>query len=296
MAVAVGTRTFPYVEGVEHRFVDIGDLALHVAEAGAGDPLVMLHGWPQHWYQWRNQIPALAERYRVICPDLRGFGWSQAPPRGYEKETLADDIVRLLDVLDLPPQKIRLVGHDWGGWIGFILCLRHPERFERFLALNIPPPWREINPRILPALWRFWYQAVVASPAGPWVLRTRPGLVRHILNTDTPRERSEEENAAFIEPLREPERAQATTQLYRTFLLREFFAILRGRYNDYRLTVPTRLLFGTRDFAISTAFLEGDWDKYADDLRIEFVPTAGHFIAEDEPELVTRRALELFGA
>ena len=76
------SRPFPEVEGVQHRFIEAGGLRMHVAEAGQGDPLVLLHGWPQHWYEWRHQIPVLSQHYRVICPDLRGLGWSDAPPRG----------------------------------------------------------------------------------------------------------------------------------------------------------------------------------------------------------------------
>ena len=115
-------RPLPELPGVEHRFVDAGGVRLHVAEAGDGEPVVLLHGWPEHWWTWRHLIPGLAERYRVICPDLRGFGWSDAPRRGYEKEQFAADVAELLDSLDL--HDVRLVGHDWGGVAGFILCVR----------------------------------------------------------------------------------------------------------------------------------------------------------------------------
>jgi pimeloyl-ACP methyl ester carboxylesterase len=294
LATEAITPPFPYVEGVEHRFVDTGRLRMHVAEAGTGEPLLMLHGWPQHWYEWRFQIPPLAEHYRVICPDLRGFGWSDAPPDGYEKENMASDIVALLDALGL--DEVRLVAHDWGGWIGFILCLRHPERFSRYLALNIPHPWGKFSLRSAASLWRFWYQYLIASPAlGGWIIRNRPGFLRLILTAASKRKEawSEEDIAAFTEPLREPARARATVQLYRTFLLREFVAVTRGRYRSMRLTTPTLLLFGTGDFAIPKSFLEG-YEPYADDMSVELVERSGHFIAEDRPELVTQRALEFF--
>jgi pimeloyl-ACP methyl ester carboxylesterase len=289
-------RPFPHVEGVSHRFVDAGGLRMHVAEAGEGDPLVMLHGWPQHWYEWRHQIPELAKRYRVICPDLRGFGWSDAPPAGYEKESLAADVVRLLDALGL--ERVRLAGHDWGGWTGFLVSMRHPERVERYLALNIPPPWGKLDLRTVANMWRFWYQALLASPGlGRWVVRNRPEFVRFLLKGSARGKEiwSEEELEAFSEPLREEARANATVQLYRTFLTRELPKLSRGAYESLRLTVPTLLLFGTDDFAISTALLRG-YEPYADDMVLELVPDCGHFIAEERPQLVTERALDFFGS
>jgi pimeloyl-ACP methyl ester carboxylesterase len=289
------TRPFPHVEGVEHRFLDVGGLWLHVAEAGDGEPLLMLHGWPQHWYEWRHQIPELSKRYRVICPDFRGFGWSDAPAVGYDKETLAADIVKLLDALHL--DKVKLVGHDWGGWAGFLLCMQHPERVERFVALNIPPPWGKVDLQSLRSLWRFWYQYLLASPLlGEWILR-HTDFVRLILTGGSSSQRiwSDAELAAFIEPLREPKRAKASVQLYRTFLLREFPQIARGRYRRFRLETPTLLLFGVEDLAISTSMLRG-YEPFVDDMTLELVPDTGHFIAEEQPELVTRRTLEFFGA
>jgi pimeloyl-ACP methyl ester carboxylesterase len=101
----------PAVEGVTHRWVQARGLTFHVAEAGGGeDPVLLLHGWPQSWYEWRSLMPALADRHRVVAMDLRGFGWSDAPRRGYEKENLADDVLAVLDELG-----IERVGHDWGG-------------------------------------------------------------------------------------------------------------------------------------------------------------------------------------
>ena len=106
-------------------------------------------------------MPALADRHRVLALDLRGFGWSDAPRDGYEKENMATDVLAVLDELGL--ERVKLVGHDWGAWIGFLLCLRAPQRFERFLALNILPPWASAR-AMAPHLWRFWYQWLILSP------------------------------------------------------------------------------------------------------------------------------------
>ena len=126
---------------VEHSFHEVRGLRMHVAAAGPADaePLVMVHGWPQHWYAWRRLIGPLSERYRVICPDLRGFGWTDAPRGSYLKAELAADVVGLLDVLGL--ERVRLAGHDWGGFVGFLLCLDHPRRVSHFAVAGMSHLW-----------------------------------------------------------------------------------------------------------------------------------------------------------
>src|SRR5919108_254932 len=147
----------PQLAGVEHRDVDVRGVRLHVAEAGAGDPVLLVHGWPQHWWSWRELIPSLAERHRVIAPDLRGLGWSGAPADGdYRKETLADDLLGVIDALDLG--RVRYVGHDWGAWLGYLIALREPDRLDRLVTISVPrprPPPGGITPRRPP---RFAYQ------------------------------------------------------------------------------------------------------------------------------------------
>ena len=137
----------PEVPGVSHHHVSVGGVRLHVAEAGSGPPLVCLHGWPQHWYAWRHVLTGMAATHRVICPDLRGYGWSDVPAEGYEKEQFATDLLGLMDAMNLG--RVRLAGHDWGGVAGFLACLRAPDRFERYLALNTTHPFVRATPRRL---------------------------------------------------------------------------------------------------------------------------------------------------
>ena len=129
----------PHVDGVTHREVTAAGTTFHVAEAGSGPPVLLLHGWPQHWYAWRKVIPRLAAEHRVIVPDLRGFGWSAVSAGDFGKQALANDIVPLLDALEL--DRVDLVAHDWGAWIGFMVALDHPERIGHYLALNMYAPW-----------------------------------------------------------------------------------------------------------------------------------------------------------
>jgi len=283
----------PHVEGVTHRWVGARGLRFHVAEAGSGDdPVLLLHGWPQHWYEWRELMPALADRHRVLAMDLRGFGWSDAPRTGYEKENLASDVLAVLDALGL--ERVKLVGHDWGGWIGFLLCLRAPERFERYLALNIPTPWIQMR-KALPHSWRLVYQQVILAPWIGYFAHRSKRFVRMALRAGgaDPRFWDERTLSIFADNLAEPSRAKAAVQMYRVFNLRELVPILRGRYAERRLTVPTRMLFGTDDAAIHTDLLAG-YEAHADDMEIEFVPGCGHFIADERPDLVAERARAFF--
>lgn len=285
----------PQVEGVSHRWVRARGLDFHIAEAGTGEDVVLcLHGWPQHWYEWRNLMPALADRHRVLALDLRGFGWSEAPRDGYEKENMAEDVLAVLDELGI--ERVKLVGHDWGGWIGFLLALRAPQRIDRFLALNIVPPW--VNTRAVAGhLWRFWYQQVVLAPILGYRLHRGGRFIRRVLvgGSTVKDVWSEEDLAAFADNLAEPARARAGVQMYRVFNLRETWPIVRGRYADARLTVPTLMLFGEDDFVLRPSMLAG-YERHADDMRVELVPGCGHFIVEERSDLVIDRARTFFNA
>ncbi|HEX2359000.1 MAG TPA: alpha/beta hydrolase [Solirubrobacterales bacterium] len=288
-------RPLPEVEGVKHRFVKAGGLGMHVAEAGSGPPLLMLHGWPQHWWMWRALIGPLARDHRVLCPDLRGFGWSEAPPGGYDPEVFASDLVALLDELEVDGP-VDLVGHDWGGWTGFMLCLRHPARVRRFLALNILHPFGRASPTSLLHAWRFWYQWPLAAPALlPGRLGARAAWIEPSLAWVGGREAgwSPRERAIFTEQFREPERAMAAALLYRHALLELLPATVRGKYAGCVLNTPTLLLFGTGDRVQHHSLLRG-FERNAPDMELELVPGVGHFIADERPELVLDRAQRLF--
>ena len=288
-------REMPYVEGVRHRYVNANGLLMHVAEAGEGDPVLMLHGWPENWYMWRHVIPVLAKQYRVICPDLRGFGWTEAPPGGYQKEQFATDVLALMDEMGL--EHVRLIGHDWGGWTGFLMCLREPDRFEAYLALNITHPWLRIAPA-LRNIRRTWYMATMASGVGGVALRLAPGAVKRRVRRALVNQSAwtDEDLDVLVGTLSSNARARASVQTYRSLFLRDGPDILlRGRYRHQRLTVPTVLMFGQQDVAIGVDMLDG-FEEHSDNMSVEQVPDAGHFIVDEKPALVAERALRFFAA
>jgi pimeloyl-ACP methyl ester carboxylesterase len=285
----------PALDGVTHRYVDVPGARLHVAEAGEGPPILLLHGWPQHWWTWRKVIPALAESHRVICPDLRGFGWSEAPAGPYEISELAADMVALLD--QLGHEQVDLIGHDWGGYTGFLLCLDAPERIRNYLALGIVHPWFEPPKPSPAALQRTAYQFVLASPLiGESLLRFVPGLVKLVLRRGAhPDMRwTEAELDCFARSFRSRDHALASSHVYRSFLLHELSRLKKGHYRLRRSSVPTRILAGEADPVIRADILAG-FEPYADDMSVEEIKGCGHFIAEEKPDLVIERARALFG-
>jgi pimeloyl-ACP methyl ester carboxylesterase len=284
----------PEIPGTEHRFAEIdtadaGRIRVHFAEAGAGPPLLLLHGWPQHFWCWRRVVPLLAGDFRLICPDLRGFGWSDAPGHGYDNETFAADAVALLDALEV--ERAGVIGHDWGGFSGFLIALRHPARVRALLALSTPIPWLRLSPRIAAATWRTWYAWALAA-LGREAVRRRPGIVPLMLRDGASDEAIDEHDAElYAAPLREPARAEATQLLYRSYV-RSVVSMGARRYEGLRLTVPTRLIVGRGDQAVPEVVAEG-FEPHADDMRLTMVD-GGHFLPEEHPQLVARAARELF--
>lgn len=275
-------RAFPPCDGAEHAFVLAGDVRLHVATAGPADGpvVVLLHGWPEHWWLWRDVIPALAaDGFRVIAPDLRGFGWSEITPDGYDKEQFATDILALLDALGV--DTFDLVGHDWGGWTAQLIALREPGRVRHLALLNIAHVWLKLGGAGARHAHKLAYQPLVGAPViGPLAHRT-PLLWGFMARAGITAEALVEFRAAF----RAPGRAVAGSKVYRTFLRREVPAILRGRYAGQRLQTPTRMLFGMDDIAIHPSLLD-DFSDHADDLRITWVEDCGHFIVDEQPARV----------
>jgi pimeloyl-ACP methyl ester carboxylesterase len=273
---------------VEHRRVALpGGPTIHVAEAGAGPPLVLVHGWPQHWWAWRRLLPALAEEHRVLCPDLRGLGWSDAPPGAYAKEQWAADVIAVLDALDL--DRVHLVGHDWGGLAVLLAALRAPERVRTVAALSILHPWPRVPAPSLRALVPLSYQLALATPlAGEQLLRWLPVFVRELIRRGSHADHrwSDDELDAYADVLRAPERARASSAIYRTFLLREIRPLAAGRYAGRRLAMPALMLTGDADPVVGPSLLDG-LERHADaGARTQVIERAGHFLPEERPEAV----------
>jgi pimeloyl-ACP methyl ester carboxylesterase len=276
----------PELDGVTHSFHEARGARFHVAEAGEGDPLVLLHGWPENWWCWRKVIPQFVDAgYRVVAPDLRGHGWSEVTKDGYEKDNLARDLIALLDAMGL--EKVQLIGHDWGAMTGFIASLDNPDRIERFISLGMPHPFQEVSLGATLDLWRLAYQLPLAAPfVGTNLVKHWSGFVPRVIKAGSARhdaftDRDYELYAETCDP-------HTTASVYRSFLLRDLPAMARGRYRR-RLEVPTRLVIGDRE-PLTTPEKVGGFEKYADDMELVVFEGVGHFVPEEAPDELLRLA------
>jgi pimeloyl-ACP methyl ester carboxylesterase len=295
-------RPLPELEGVSHEFVDVAGLRMHVAVAGPedGEPVVLLHGWPQHWYAWRRLIGPLSERYRVHCPDLRGFGWTDAPPGSYEKAELAADVIALLDVLGL--ERVRLAGHDWGGFVGFLVCFAAPERVSHFAAAGINHPWVKPEPglgAVLTTAKRLSYMMLIASPVlGGQVVRRVPAFIRAVFQRSAAhpgRTWTDTDVEQYVAQWSEPDRAAACVGIYRSFLTKELRQIASGGFDDRRLEIPALLFTGVADPVIRPENLAG-FEPNAPGMSLVVVEDAGHWLPEEAPDVLLERMLELYAS
>ncbi|MBX7434759.1 alpha/beta hydrolase [Mycobacterium sp. Y57] len=278
----------PSIRAVRRHYVEARGVRFHVTEAGpeGGRPVLALHGWPQHHGVYHDLLADPPEGMRIIAPDLPGYGWSGPAPHRWAKEDVASDVVALMDEMGL--QRVLLVGHDWGGYIGHLLTLRVPERIEGYLALNIAHPW-VTSKTLAPHFWRFLrYQPMVAFAGVPLQRRTK-FLEKLIFRVAAP-SLDAETVRVYSERFRDPVVARSARDTYRTFLVKE---IPGGARNGERRrsTVPTRALFGRDDAAIHPDLAAAETAR-AEDYTLELVD-AGHFIIDERPDLVRARLIAL---
>jgi pimeloyl-ACP methyl ester carboxylesterase len=281
----------PELEGVVHRFIEIGDgVTIHVADAGAPNSatVMLVHGFPQNWWLWHQLIRRLAaDGFRVLCPDLRGAGWSSAPRGRYYKSDMADDLAVVLDKLGTGP--VHLVAHDWGGPVAFIMMLRHPGKARGFFGLNTIGPWYVIDQGFVRGLWALWYQVPMSLPIlGQRLIGDSKGRFLWMLARWLGRGFVPDDMPLYIRLMGDPARALAASRWYRTAQWREIPRWVRGEYERCRIDVPVRLMRGAKDPVITGTLLRG-YESRMSDLEVETIEGTGHWIVEERPELVWQR-------
>ncbi|MDC0745770.1 alpha/beta fold hydrolase [Polyangium mundeleinium] len=276
-------------EGLEirHRTVDVGEVRLHIAEAGSGPLVLLLHGFPEFWYAWRRILPALArEGFHVVVPDMRGYGSSDKPEgiEPYGTQHLAADIAGLIRALGAP--RASVVGHDWGAAVAWCFAMAHPELLERLVVINGPHPERMLrdglrSPR---QLARSWYMFMFQLPGLPERLMSRDN---HALLLQALREEVRGPNALGAEELEQYREAFAAPGAL-TAMINYYRAAIRrkSQVRTHRVDAPVLVLWGDEDRHLGRELADPGADL-APDVRIVHVPGATHWIHHERPELVT---------
>jgi pimeloyl-ACP methyl ester carboxylesterase len=283
-------------DGFFHRSLDVGEVTLHVAEArpvgvGTGDvpksvPLVVfLHGFPEFWWSWREQLTAVAAAGMwAVAPDMRGYNESDKPEgvASYEVEKLAADVAGLIRALGR--EKAIVVGHDWGGAVAWMFAQEHPELLERLAILNVPHPLAFMKGIRQPKqLKKSWYMFFFQLPRIPErvIAKNDYAFVRHTFRSDgVDRETIEH----FVDAIRVPGAVTGAINYYRAAMRR----ILTGRVPESKpIESPVLVGWGDADRYLGREMAEPP-KRFVPNARVVHIPNATHWVQYDAAEEVNR--------
>jgi pimeloyl-ACP methyl ester carboxylesterase len=273
-------------------YAELSEVRLHYVEEGEGPLVVLLHGFPEAWFGWRFQIPALVQAgFRVVAPDLRGFNRSSKPPgvSPYQLDHVAFDIKELID--SLGESSARVAGHDWGGATGWELAMRHPDVVDRLAIISSP------HPRVFRGalrnrhqLKKSWYFGLFQLPWLPEQLLPRDnwaGLQHGFAKDARAGTFTPEDAARYVEAWEQPGAASASVNYYRA-------AVRRRGAKFVPIEAPTLILWGDRDRYLLPELAEPSSSDVPNREVVHF--DASHWLHHDEADEVNRRLAEFFAA
>ncbi|GAA2879446.1 dehalogenase [Actinoplanes cyaneus] len=280
--------------GFTERKVRVGDVGINYVRGGRGPVLVLIHGYPETWFEWHAVMPELARHYTVIAPDLRGAGKSDAPAGGYDKKTMADDLHGLLVKLGLN-SGIRLVGHDIGTMVAYAYAAAHPTEVTKLVLSEAPIPDGSIYG--FPAMpetghggWQFGFFALrnglpeqtVDGREEQWVqgFTDQLEVVKDGVGPDDVK--------VFAKYLRDDAHLRASFEWFRAFP-----ADIEANKVNILTPLPMPVLAVDADGSLN-GFLESQVPKYATDVTYLKITNSGHWIYEEHPEEMTTKLLAFF--
>ncbi|WP_250033738.1 alpha/beta fold hydrolase [Paractinoplanes maris] len=288
-AAAVRTGAEPRVPaGFTERKVRVGDVGINYVRGGHGPVLMLVHGYPQTWYEWRDQLPELAKHYTVIAPDLRGAGRSDAPAGGYDKKTMAADLHGLLVKLGLN-KGIRLVGHDIGTMVAYAYAAAYRKEVTKLVLSEAPIPdssiytFPALNPRGA-SVWNFGFfsltnglpEKLVDGRERLWV----DGFIDQLeIQKGGVDDRSVREFASY---LRDDAHLAASFAWFRAFPRDVKDNAVNKRT---KLTMPVLAVGASGSLGKS---LETQVGQYATNVTGKVIADSGHWIYEEHPQQMTR--------
>jgi len=276
-------------EPLRHERIRGDGVDLHVAIAGDGPPVILLHGFPENWRSWRRQFGALVGAgFSVWAPDMRGYNESERPRDrdAYHLTHLVADVAALVRATG--HARAHIGGHDWGGLVAWTLAARHPDFVDRLLILNAPPVEISLEKvRRPPQMFRSWYVLLFLVPhVAEWTLSARNyHAVRHMFSRGPaqPGAFSETDIRQYVEALSAPGALTAALNYYRANAGPNGLAAARG----VRITAETLVIWGDRDQALGTEVLEGI-ERVAPRCRVHHIASAGRWVQNEAPAEVNR--------
>lgn len=281
---------------MQHGTAYVNNVRLHYVIQGMGKLVILLHGFPEYWYSWRHQIPVLAQHFRVVAPDMRGYNDSEKPHgvASYRLDLLTADVRELMRVFG--EERAIIVGHDWGGGVAWAFAAHHPQATERLIVLNCPHP-RAFQKHLrtnLRQLRRSWYIFFFQLPWLP-ELGIRLNLRRFVAQAF--RGMAIRKEAAFsdadlqqyVEALQKPGALTAGINYYRA-AFRDF--LRHGERQFPRITCPTLLIWGEEDIALGKELTYDMEPYFTDRFEIKYIPNCSHWVQQEQPELVNQYILE----
>ena len=273
-----------------HHKTTVNGILMHYVIGGKGDPVVLLHGWPETWYEWRHIIPQLIDNnYTVIAPDMRGFGDSEKPQIGYDTKTVAEDIYQL--VKKLGNSKIYIVAHDWGGPVAYSYAAAHPQDVRKMVILDtlLPGFGLEEAANFSPkGLWHLSFHAVRDLPE-----KLIDGKEDIYLNwfydwTYNQSAITSEDREEYIKQYSKPGAMRAGFEYYRAVFED---SEQNKEYANEKLEIPILTIGGEAGIG---NFTTASFQKVANNVTGITLPNTGHFIPEERPNFLTKQILEFF--
>lgn len=274
-----------------HDYAKLPEVTLHYVTAGEGEPVLLLHGWPQTWYEWRYVISHLAKHYYVIAPDLRGLGDSTKPLLGYDKKTIANDIWLFLNE-HLSIRKVFLVGHDWGGPIAFALSVAHPNEVRRLTIVDTIIPGDGTD-NFTGSRWYHAFHWIPDLPESLTQKREQIYLEYFYRNWGArPNVLSDEAISEYLRTYRQPGAMRAGFNYYRAIpqdIADNQAALARGK-----LKMPVLFITGNKGRARGAKQALEAARRVAEDARCYEIADCGHWIPEEKPEELSQKLIDFF--
>src|SRR5712671_6977390 len=279
-----------------HHYANQKGVRIHFVTTGQGAPVVLLHGWPQTWYEWRRLMPLLRDKFTLVAPDMRGLGDSSRPSSGYDKKTVADDVWRLMHD-HLGHARFAVVGHDWGAPVAFRLAADHAADVTHLVLLDVPVPGDQPSGAAIGGTprWHHMFHQVPDLPEALTVGRERTYLEWFFMNgCDQANVFSDADIAEYVRTYSQPGAMRAGFNFYRA--LSQDVADNRATFAaGFKLPMPTLGLGGGGSRGRGDLVVES-LRRVANKADGGSIADCGHFIPEEKPEELARRLREFLSA